>query len=56
MRTAVRRILMEEDLTMVIGPALDGCVLEVGVLDLDDDDPVVIHAMSLRPKFRRFLG
>lgn len=47
---------MEEDLTMLIGPAVDGRLLEIGVLDLDGDDPVVIHAMALRPKSRRFLG
>ena len=54
-RNAMRRIVMDEDLTMLIGPALDGRLLEVGVLDLDGDDPVVIHAMPLRAKFRRFL-
>jgi len=46
---------MDEDLTMLIGPAVDGALLELGILDLDGDDPVVIHAMSLRPKFYRFL-
>lgn len=55
-RNAMRRIVMDEDLTMLIGPAVDGQILEIGVLDLDGNDPVVIHAMSLRPKFRRFLG
>lgn len=30
-------------------------LLEIGVLDLDGDDPVVIHAMP-RAKFRQFLG
>ncbi len=55
-RNAVRRIAMDEDLTMLIGAAPDGTILEVGVLDLDGDDPVVIHAMPLRPKFHRFLG
>ncbi|MGH3424978.1 MAG: hypothetical protein ACRDO8_09630 [Nocardioidaceae bacterium] len=54
-RTATRRVVMEEDLTMVIGPATDGALLEIGVLDLDGDDPVVIHAMELRAKFYRFL-
>lgn len=33
----------------------DGAFLEIGVLDLDGEDPVVIHAMLLRPKFRWFL-
>jgi hypothetical protein len=54
-RTAIRRIVMDEELTMLIGPAPDGALLEVGVLDLDGDDPVVIHAMPLRAKFYRFL-
>lgn len=33
-----------------------GRLLEVGVLDLEDEAPVIIHAMALRPKFHRFLG
>ncbi|MGH3500979.1 MAG: hypothetical protein ACRDQA_08805 [Nocardioidaceae bacterium] len=55
-RNAVRRVLMDDDLTMLIGPASDGALLEIGVLDIDGDDPVVIHAMPLRQKFYRFLG
>ena len=47
---------MEENLTMLIGPGSDGTLLELGVLDLDGDDPVVIHAMVLRPRFHPFLG
>jgi hypothetical protein len=34
---------------MVIGPARDGQLLEVGVLDASGEDPVVIHAMPVRP-------
>jgi len=45
-RTAVRRVVMDEHLTMLIGPAADGALLEVGVLDLDGDDPVIIHAIA----------
>ena len=41
---------------MLIGPASDGALLEIGVLDLEGDDAVVIHAMALRQKFYRFLG
>jgi hypothetical protein len=33
---------MDEDLTMLIGPARDG--------------PVILHALPLRAKFYRFLG
>jgi hypothetical protein len=42
---------MDDDLTMLIGPARDGMPLEIGVLDLNGEDPVVIHAMRLRPEF-----
>ncbi len=52
----MRRIEMDEDLTMLIGPASDGTLLEVGVLDLEGEDAVVIHAMVLRRTFHRFLG
>lgn len=55
LRNAVRRIWMDEDLTMLIGPAIDGTLLEVGVLDLDGEDAVVIHPMALRRKFHQFL-
>ena len=53
---ATRMVSMDETLTMLIGPARDGSMLEIGVLDLDGEDPVVIHAMPLRRKFNRFLG
>lgn len=55
-RNAVRRIALEEDLTMLIGTARDGAPLEIGALDLGGEEPVVIHAMPLRQKFYRFLG
>ncbi len=55
LRNATRRIALDDDLTMLIGPTPDGALLEVGVLDLDGNDPVVIHAMPLRAKFRRLL-
>jgi hypothetical protein len=54
-RNAARRVVMDEQLTMLIGPARDGAFLEIGVLGLDGDDPVIIHAMGLRTKFRKFL-
>jgi hypothetical protein len=54
-RTAMRRVVLKENLTMLIGPASDGARLEIGVLDIDGDDPGVIHAKPLRQKFYRFL-
>lgn len=55
-RNAMRRVAMDDDLTMLIGPAQDGAPLEIGLLDIEGVDPVVIHAMALRPKFQRFLA
>jgi hypothetical protein len=46
---------MDDDLTMLIGPGTDGRMLEIGVLDINGTDPVVIHAMPLRPKFHKLL-
>ncbi len=34
---------MDDDLTMLIGPGTDGRLLEISVLDLAGEDPVVIH-------------
>ncbi len=39
-RHAIRQI-DDDDLTILIGPARDGALLEIGVLDLECDDPVV---------------
>ena len=33
-RTAMRRVVIDEDLTMLIGPASDGALLEIGILDI----------------------
>jgi hypothetical protein len=58
LRNAMRRVTddqVDDDLLMLIGAARDGTPLELGILDADGPDPVVIHAMMLRRKFRRFL-
>jgi hypothetical protein len=54
-RNAIRRVSVDDDLVMLIGPAFDGALLEIGVLDIDGNDPVVIHAQRLRPKFYKLL-
>jgi hypothetical protein len=51
-RNAIREARLE-DLTMLIGPAADGSLLEIGLLDFDGDDPTIIHAMPAREKFLR---
>jgi hypothetical protein len=43
---------LDEGLTMVIGPAYDGRLPEVGVVD-SDDDQVVVHAMPARERCLR---
>lgn len=55
-RNAMRRVSVDDDLIMLIGPASNGTLLEIGVLDIEGDDPVVIHAQPLRAKFHKFLG
>jgi hypothetical protein len=56
MRYATRSTAQQpttNDLVMVVGPATTRNLLEIGILDRDGDDSVVIHAMHLRPKFQR---
>ncbi len=54
-RNAIRRIDKDDRMTLFIGPDTAGRMLEIGILGLDSDDPVIIHAMPLRPTFHRFL-
>jgi hypothetical protein len=54
-RNMVHTISESDELIMVIGPASNGAPLELGILGPASDDPVVIHAMWLRPKFEEFL-
>lgn len=49
-RNAIRQ-RVDGEFALLIGPAIDGTLLEVGILDFEGDDPVVIHAMRARPKF-----
>jgi len=41
---------------MLLGSAADGVLLEVGVLDLGGDDPVIIHAMPIPNEVRPISG
>jgi hypothetical protein len=42
---------LDDEFTMRVGPARDGTLLEIGVLGIDTDDPVIVHAMSARPQY-----
>ncbi len=47
-RNAIAQWRLDDDFTMRVGPALDGDLLEVGILGIDTDDPVIVHAMPAR--------
>lgn len=44
---------LDEGVTMIVGPAYSGTLLEVGFIRSDDDALVVIHCMDVRSKFLR---
>ncbi len=46
------RVLLLDDLTMLIGPDRSGRLLEIGVSSNEAHD-VIVHAMPARPKFLR---
>jgi len=49
-------VVAGEGRDLVIGADRSGRLLEVVVLDDDpDEEPVIIHAMELRPKFHHYL-
>jgi hypothetical protein len=50
-RNAIAQWRLDDDFTMRVGPARNGDLLEVGVLGIDTDDPVVVHAMPARPQY-----
>lgn len=49
-RNPIRAFDLNDGFTMLIGPATDGVLLEVGVVT-GTDGPVIIHAMRARPQF-----
>ena len=55
MRHAVRNATVawtaDDAFTMLVGPDRTGDLLEIGVIGIDTDDPVIVHAMRCRPRF-----
>ena len=45
----------EPDRWLVLGPDRAGNLLEVVVLVNDEGDEIIIHAMPMRPQYRRLL-
>lgn len=54
-RHAIRSRELDENTTLLIGADSAGRLLEVVVADLDTDRARIIHAMTLRASFYRFL-
>jgi hypothetical protein len=50
-RNPIAQWQLDDDFTMRVGPACDGDLLEVGLLVIDTDDPVIVHAMRARPQY-----
>lgn len=49
-RNPIRAYAIEEGFTMLIGPAANAELLEIGVVS-GAEGPVVVHAMRARPRF-----
>lgn len=56
LRLPLRLVRQGDDRVLYIGADADGRLLEIVVLDAESDEPAVIHAMPLRPKFYRYLA
>jgi hypothetical protein len=50
-RNPIMQWRLDDEFTMRVGPARDGDLLEIGVLGIDTDDPVIVHAMRARPQY-----
>lgn len=55
LRQAMAQVDREDGQTLVLGPDRAGRMLELVVIDRDGDRARVIHAMAMRPAFRRYL-
>lgn len=45
----------DDDTRLYLGPARNADLLEVATIVRDDGSELVIHAMKMRPKYRRLL-
>jgi hypothetical protein len=50
-RNPIAQWRLDDDFMMRVGPAPDGDLLEIGVLGIDTDDPVIVHAMRARTEY-----
>ena len=54
-RNRIREVALDVDLTLGIGADSSGRLLEVIVIDLNSDEPCIIHADKLGAKFMPYL-
>jgi hypothetical protein len=55
LRNAMAIDELDDDLILYLGPGRDGSLLEVVTLAEQGGGETVIHAMGMRPKYRRLL-
>lgn len=55
LRVPLRLVRQDDGRVLYIGADTGGRLLEIVVVDVDSDEPAIIHAMPLRPKFYRYL-
>ena len=46
---------LDERAIIRVGPARNGELLEIGITDMDTDDPVIFHAMKCRDRVNPYL-
>lgn len=51
LRNQTGRFVGRNEILVVVGPARDGTLLEVGIVEESGDDPRIIHAMKARTQY-----
>jgi hypothetical protein len=53
-RNRLRQYVVDDDgFTIVLGPAWDGSILELGFVRSEPESIVIVHCMPARPRFLR---
>lgn len=50
-RNSIGEWPLDDGFIMCVGPAYNGELVEVGLLGLDSEDPVIVHAMPCRTQY-----
>jgi hypothetical protein len=46
---------LDDNAIMRVGPARNSSLLEIGIADIDTNDPVIFHVMKCRKRFNPYL-